>query len=121
VTSERKWGPYLKLSVKHSFKSGSQAASVFHLSQNLLQKKSMLLGTFSSSYIGGPVFHPIDDYEHPPRTRVSSSICSRRWPSWTSLGREAPWSSKLYMPQYRGKPGPRSGSGWVGEQGKGRI
>jgi hypothetical protein len=24
------------------------------------------------------------------------------------------------MPQYRGMPGPRSGSGWVGEQG-GRI
>jgi hypothetical protein len=23
------------------------------------------LGTFSSSSIGGPVFHPIDDYEHP--------------------------------------------------------
>jgi len=25
---------------------------------------------------------------------------------------------KLYMPQYRGTPGPRSGSGWVGEQGR---
>jgi hypothetical protein len=29
-----------------------------------------------------------------------------------------PWSCKLYMPQYRGMPGPRSGSGWVGEQGQ---
>jgi hypothetical protein len=38
-----------------------------------------------------------------------------------SLGREAPWSCKLYMPQYRGMPGPRSGSGWVGEQGRGRV
>jgi len=28
-------------------------------------------------------------------------------------------SCKLYMPQYRGIPGPRSGSGWVGEQGGG--
>jgi hypothetical protein len=28
--------------------------------------------------------------------------------------REAHWSCKLYLPQYRGKPGPRSGSGWVG-------
>jgi hypothetical protein len=37
------------------------------------------------------------------------------------LGREAPWSSKFYMPQYRGMPGPRSGSGWVGEQGRGRV
>jgi hypothetical protein len=32
-------------------------------------------------------------------------------------GREAPWSCKLYMPQYRGTPGPRSGSGWIGEWG----
>jgi hypothetical protein len=37
------------------------------------------------------------------------------------LGREVPWSCKLYMPQYRGMPGPRSGSGWVGEQGGGRV
>jgi hypothetical protein len=49
---------------------------------------------------------------------VSSCICSRRWPSQPSLG-EAPWSYKLYMPQYRGMPGPKSGSGWVGDQGKG--
>jgi hypothetical protein len=33
--------------------------------------------------------------------------------------REAHWSCKLYMPQYRGTPGPRSGSGWVGEWGGG--
>ena len=25
------------------------------------------------------------------------------------------------MPQYRGTPGPRSGSGWIGEQGGGRV
>jgi hypothetical protein len=25
------------------------------------------------------------------------------------------------MPQYRGMPGPRSRSGWVGEQGRGRV
>jgi hypothetical protein len=31
--------------------------------------------------------------------------------------REAHWSCKLYMPQYRGTPGPRSGSGGVGEWG----
>jgi hypothetical protein len=48
--------------------------------------------------------------------RVSSCICPRRWPSQPSLGREAPWSCKLYVPQYRGTPGPRSGSGWVGER-----
>jgi hypothetical protein len=39
-------------------------------------------------------------------------------PNWPSLGREAPWACKLYMPQYRGTPGPRSGSGWIGEQGR---
>jgi hypothetical protein len=27
------------------------------------------------------------------------------------------WSCKLYLAQYRGTPGPRSGSGWVGEAG----
>ena len=37
------------------------------------------------------------------------------------LGREAPWSWKLYMPQYRGMPGPRSGNGWVGEQSGRRV
>jgi hypothetical protein len=25
------------------------------------------------------------------------------------------------MPQYRGTPGPRSGSGWVGEQDRGSV
>ena len=47
-----------------------------------------------------------------PGARVSSCICSRRWPSRPSLGKEALWSCKLYMPQYRGTPGPKSGSGW---------
>ena len=121
------------------------------------------LGTFSSSSIEGPVFHPIADCEHPllylpgtgivsltiaisgsfqqnlagvcnsvwvwwlimgwiPRCScVSSCICSRRWPSWPSLGREAPWSYKLYIPQYRAMPGSRSGSEWVGEQGGARV
>jgi hypothetical protein len=55
------------------------------------------------------------------RACVSSCICSRRWPSRPSLEREAPRSCKLYMPQYRGTPWPRSGSGWVGEQGRGRV
>ena len=36
-----------------------------------------------------------------------------------SLQREAHWTCKLYMPQYRGTPGPRSGSGWIGEWGEG--
>jgi hypothetical protein len=52
-----------------------------------------------------------------PGARVSSCICIRRWPSRPSLGREDPWSCKLYMTQYRGTPEPRSGSGWVGSGG----
>jgi hypothetical protein len=32
------------------------------------------------------------------------------------------WLKKTkYMPQYRGMPGPGSGSGSVGEQGRGRV
>jgi hypothetical protein len=42
-------------------------------------------------------------------------ICIKRWPSRPSLEREAHWTRKLYMPQYRGMPGPRSGSGCLGE------
>jgi hypothetical protein len=47
----------------------------------------------------------------------SSCICIKRWPSQPSLEREAHWTRKLYMPQYRGTPGPKRGSGWVGERG----
>jgi hypothetical protein len=36
-------------------------------------------------------------------------------------GRRGPWSYKDYMPQYREMPGPGSRSGWVGEQGRGRV
>jgi hypothetical protein len=40
------------------------------------------LGTFSSSSIGGPVFHPIDDCEHPllylPGTGIVSHETARR-------------------------------------------
>jgi hypothetical protein len=34
-------------------------------------------------------------------------------------GRRGPWYCEDHMPQYRGMPGPWSGSGWVGEQGWG--
>jgi hypothetical protein len=30
---------------------------------------------------------------------------------------KAHWTCKLYMPQYRGIPGPKRGSGWAGEWG----
>jgi hypothetical protein len=59
--------------------------------------------------------------QYPPRAFISSCLCSRRWPSQPSLVREASWYCKLFMPQYRGMPQPRSGSCWVGEQGRGRV
>jgi hypothetical protein len=52
-----------------------------------------------------------------PGALDSSCICIKRWPSRPSLQREAHWTRKLYMPQYRGTPGPKRGSGWVGEWG----
>jgi hypothetical protein len=33
--------------------------------------------------------------------------------------RQAHWTHKLYMSQYRGTPGPKSGNGWVGKWGEG--
>jgi hypothetical protein len=50
-----------------------------------------------------------------PGVLDSSCICIKRWPSRPSLEREAHWTGKLYMPQYRGTPGPKNGNGWVGE------
>jgi hypothetical protein len=47
--------------------------------------------------------------------KISAMICIKRWPSRPSLEREAHWTCKLYMPQYRGTTGPKSGSGWVGK------
>ena len=49
----------------------------------------------------------------------SSCICIKRWPSRPSLEREAHWTCKLYMPQYRQTPGPKSGCGSVGELWRG--
>jgi hypothetical protein len=33
--------------------------------------------------------------------------------------KEAHWTCKLYMPQYRGTPGPKNGNRWVGKWGGG--
>jgi hypothetical protein len=54
-----------------------------------------------------------------PGALDSSCICIKRWPNRPSLEREIHWTCKLYMPQYRGTPGPKRGSGWVGEWGGG--
>jgi hypothetical protein len=59
------------------------------------------------------------------RNRGSCSIALPAGPSARisrpSLEREAHWTCKLYMPQDRGRPGPKSGSGWVGELGGGSV
>jgi hypothetical protein len=39
-----------------------------------------------------------------PGALDSSCICIKRWPGRPSLEREAQWTLKLYMPQYRGTP-----------------
>jgi hypothetical protein len=36
---------------------------------------------------------------------------------WPSLERDVHWTGKLYMPQFRGTPGPKNGNRWVGEWG----
>jgi hypothetical protein len=72
------------------------------------------LGTFSSSFIGGPVFHPIDDCEHPllnlPGTVITSQetaisrscqqnlsgICNSVWVWWLIMGWIPGWGS-LWM------------------------
>ena len=73
-----------------------------------------LLGMFSSSYIGGPVFHPIDDCEHPllylpgtgkasQETAISESfqqnlagICNSVFILWLIIGWTPRWGS-LWM------------------------
>ena len=72
------------------------------------------LGTFSSSSIGGPVFHPIDDCEHPilyvPGSGITShesaisgffqrnlaGICNGVWVWWLIMGWIPRWVS-LWM------------------------
>jgi hypothetical protein len=72
------------------------------------------LSTFSSSYIGGPVFHPIDDCEHPllylpgtgkasQETAISGSlqqnladVCNSVWVWWLIMGWTPGWGS-LWM------------------------
>ena len=49
--------------------------------------------------------------------KIHMQLETRGWSSRPSLEREAHWTCKLYMPQYRGIPGPKRGSGWAGEWG----
>ena len=55
-----------------------------------------------------------------PGALVSSCICIIRWPSRPSLEREAHWTLKLHIPQYRGMSGPKKWE-WVGREVRGRV
>ena len=81
-------------------------------------------GTFSSYFIGDPMFQELTGTKPPIKENTW-------WDSWLQLhmqqrmaqsiinGRRGLWSCEGSMPQYRGMPGPGSRSGWVGEQGEG--
>jgi hypothetical protein len=74
------------------------------------------LGTFSSSFIGGPVFHPIDDCEHPllyllgtgtasQERAISGScqqnlagICNSVWVWWLYMGWIPRWGNLWMVP-----------------------
>jgi hypothetical protein len=86
------------------------------------------LGTFSSSSIGDPLNHPTADCEHPLLCLLGPCIVSQETAISGSFQQNLAsvcngvsiWRLIMgWMPQYRGTPGPRSGSGWVGEWGGG--
>jgi hypothetical protein len=52
-------------------------------------------------------------------THGSCCICSRGWPSRTSMRGEALCPKKAVCPSVGEMPGPGSRSGWDGEQGEG--
>jgi hypothetical protein len=48
-------------------------------------------------------------------------LATQRMALWAISGRRGPWYFEDHMPQYRGRPGPGSGSGWIEEQGRGGV
>ena len=89
----------------------------FHLSSNLClwitEPPMEELENVPKELKGSSTLQVEQQYEltSTPRACSSSCICSRRWPSQPSRGRESPWYHKLYMPPFRGMPGPKSGNG----------
>jgi hypothetical protein len=94
--------------------SGDVLVSSYCCSSYRVADPYMSLSTFSSSFIGGPVFHPIDDCEHPllylPGTGIASEeiaisgscqqnlagICNTAWVWWLFMG-WIPWWGSLWM------------------------
>jgi hypothetical protein len=88
--------------------------SSYHCSSYRVADPFSFLGTFSGSFIGGPVFHPIDDCEHPllylPGTGIASyetaipgschqnlaGVCNSVWVWWLFMGWIPGWGS-LWM------------------------
>jgi hypothetical protein len=54
----------------------------------------------ASGKVGGILGHKMES-SRKSRSSYLSCICNRKWPSRPSVEREAHWSCKLYMPQYR--------------------
>jgi hypothetical protein len=54
-----------------------------------------------------------------PRACVSSCICSRRWPSWPSLGGEALGLAKIICPSTGECQGQEAGVGGLGNRAGG--
>jgi hypothetical protein len=78
------------------------------------------------------VIHPIADCEHPLLCLLDPGITSQETAISGSFQQNlasvcngvSVWSlimGWIPVPQYRGSPGPRSGSGWVGEWWGGRV
>jgi hypothetical protein len=93
---------------------GGVLASSYCYSSYRVSDPFSSLGTFSSSFIGDPVFYPIDDCEHPllylPGTGIASQeiaisgscqqniagTCSSVWVRWLFMGWIPGWGS-LWM------------------------
>ena len=102
------------------YRSGCSIRVIYKMEHRVLNREARE-DTQGAEGVCNPIGGKQYELTSTPRACVSNCACSRKWPSWPSLGREAPWYCKLNLPQYRGMPGPRSGSVWIGEQGRARV
>jgi hypothetical protein len=72
----------------------------------------------SQSSIGWNTRPPVKELVPPPSC-VSSCICSRRWPSWPSLGGEALGLAKIICPSIGECQGQEVGVGGLGSRAGG--
>ena len=62
-----------------------------------------------------------DELISTPIAHVSSCICSRRWPSWPSLGGKALGLDKIICPSSGECQGQEAGVGGLGSKARGRY